>query len=267
MYLDHWGLERSPFALSATPPLYYEGESQAEAAARLRFVVRQGRRLALLAGVRGAGKSLTLRRHAEQVRREGRAAALVNLIGLTSRELLWQIAAQWAVSPQPTDDAAALFRRLAAFADALAWNGGGATIFLDDADQSGPDARSQVVRLLNVGGGQPRFTLVLATAPAGLARLGGELLDATDLRIDLEPWSDAETIGYVQHALIEAGCERPAFDDEALSVLAVLSGGVPRQVNRLADHALLAAAAEGLESVTAGTVEAAHDALSWLATA
>jgi hypothetical protein len=38
-------------------------------------------------------------------------------------------------------------------------------------------------------------------------------------------------------------------------------------VNRLADHALLAAAAEVLEQVNAGAVEAAHDAINWLVTA
>ena len=67
-----------------------------------------------------------------------------------------------------------------------------------------------------------------------------------DLRIDLEPWTASECVGYVQHALLESGCDQPAFDDEALETLASLSGGVPRRLNRLADHALLAAAAEGL---------------------
>jgi general secretion pathway protein A len=269
MYLEHWGLERSPFAPSAAPPFYYEGESQAEAAARLRFVARQGRRLALLAGIRGAGKSLTLARFAQECRREGRGAVSVGLAGLTVRELLWQITAQLALGPRPSEDTVALFRRFVGSIEspASASAVSGTLLLLDDADQAGPDVRSQLMRLLNVGGSRWRLTLVLTAGNDGLTRLGGELLDATDLCIDLEPWSDADTIGYIQHALLEAGCDRPAFDDEALSVLATLSGGVPRHVNRLADHALLAAAAAGLEAVDAGMIEATHDALSWLATA
>jgi general secretion pathway protein A len=269
MYLEHWGLERSPFAPGPTPPFYYEGESQAEAAARLRFVARRGRRLALLSGLRGAGKSLTLSRFANECRRAGRGVVAVGLAGLTVRELLWQITAQLALGPRPRDDAIALFRLLAGSVEspASASANSGTVMLLDDADQAGPDVRSQLVRLLNLGGGRSCLTLVLAAAPDNLTRLGGELLDATDLCIDLEPWSDADTIGYIQHALLEAGCDRPAFDDEALAVLATLSGGVPRHVNRLADHALLAAAAAGLEAVDAGTIEATQDALSWLATA
>ncbi len=267
MYLAHWGLARSPFADSGGPPLFYEGESQVEALARLRFVVHQRRRLALLVGGRGVGKSLAVRRFADDCRREGRRVATVNIAGLSVRELFWQLAAEVAAGPQPSDDAVALFRRLNAFADSLRWQPEPALVLLDDADLAGPDVRNQVMRLMRVGGDQPRLAFVLTAAPQGLERLGVELLDATDLRIDLEPWSESECVGYVQHALLEAGCDRPAFDDEALAALANLSGGIPRQVNRLADHALLAAAAEGLEAVGASTVDAAQESLHWLASA
>ncbi len=57
------------------------------------------------------------------------------------------------------------------------------------------------------------------------------------------------------------------FDDEALSALFHLTDGVPRQVNRLADHALLGAAAEGQDAVDAGMLELAHESLAWTAPA
>jgi general secretion pathway protein A len=265
MYLAYWGLEHSPFAPSAAAPLYYEGEAQAEAAARLRFVVQNGRRLALLVGQRGVGKTLLLRQFAEQARREGRSAAFVLGAGLSVRELLWQLAAQFAIGPKPGDDAAALSRRLVAYVDALRWQRSAATIFVDDADQIGPDVRTQLVRLLALGVDDARLTMVLATTPQERRQLGDSLLEAVDLWIELDPWNESETAAYVQHALIDAGCDRPAFDDEALSALYQLTDGVPRQVNRLADHALLGAAAEGRESIDAAMIEAAHDALAWAA--
>jgi type II secretory pathway predicted ATPase ExeA len=267
MYLADWGLARSPFAEGLDAPLFYEGETQVEALARLRFVVRQGRRLAIVVGERGVGKSAALRRFGDECRREGRRVAVVNLAAATVRETLWQLAAQFALGPQPADDSVALFRRLAAFVDALRWQRDAAIALLDDVHQAGPDVRSQLARLMHLGADQSRLSLVLTASPSRLERLGGELLDAADMRVDLEPWGEAECVGYVQHAILEAGCDRPAFDDEALSVLAALSNGVPRQLNRLADHALLAAAAEGLDTVNAATVEAAHAALHWIAAA
>jgi general secretion pathway protein A len=263
MFLAHWGLARSPFADGQAAPLFYEADSQAEALARLRFVVGDGRRLSVVAGDRGVGKTFALHRFAEECRREGRPVASASLAGLTVRELWWQLAAQLAIGPQPSDDAVALFRRLAGFVDSLRWRATSAAILLDDADLAGPDVRAQLARLVALGGHQPRLSLVLATSPAAVERLGADLLDAADLRIYLEPWSETECIGYLQHALLEAGCDRPAFDDEALAALAALSGGVPRRVNRLADQALLAAAAEGLETVNAAMVEASAAAINY----
>lgn len=262
MYLSHWGLERSPFADGAGEPLFYEGDSQIEALARLRFVVRDGRRSAVICGGRGVGKSRVARQFARECRREGRRVAAISLAGLSARETLWQVAAQWAIGPQPAEDAAALFRRVAAAIEGLRWQPSGAVVLLDDADLAGPDVRSYLQRIVQVGGDRSRMSLALAASTGGLDRLGVDLLDAVDMRIDLEPWSDIECVGYIQHALLEAGCDRPAFDDEALAALARRSGGVPRRLNRLADQTLLAAAVEQLDAATAATVEAAHEALA-----
>jgi type II secretory pathway predicted ATPase ExeA len=180
---------------------------------------------------------------------------------------LWQTAAQWSLGPRPADEAPALFRRLADFAATTRLQPGGAVLILDDADQAGPDVKTQLLRLLALGGNRPWLTLVLTTTPSGVSRLGEELLDAVDLRLDLDPWTEAETVGYVQHALVEAGCDQPVFADEALTALFHLTDGVPRQVNRLADHALVATAADGLDLVNALVVESAHDALGWMAPA
>jgi general secretion pathway protein A len=266
MYHTHWGLTRSPFA-GGEAPLFYRGESQAEAMARLRYVVGQ-RRHAVLSGERGVGKSLLLAQFAAEHRPMEPAIAVINLAGLSPRELLWHIAAGLSLAPRPDDDAVRLFRRLEDFAASASWRTSPAVLLLDDADQAGPDVRLQLVRLLSLGEASCRWlTLVLSTTPRGTQRLGEELLDAIDLRIELEPWAEGDMIGYLQHALVEAGGDRPIFDDEALSAMHGLTGGIARKVNRLADHALLGAAAEGKEMVDAAMIESAHDALSWTASA
>jgi hypothetical protein len=67
----------------------------------------------------------------------------------------------------------------------------------------------------------------------------------------------------VQTALVEAGRLEPLFDDAALAALYDLTGGVARQVARLADFALLAGAAAKLNSIDVATIEAAHDEIAW----
>jgi general secretion pathway protein A len=264
MYHAHWGLSRSPFA-GGEAPLFYRGESQAEALARLRYVVGQ-RRHAVLVGERGVGKSLLLQQFAAERRPHESATAVINVAGLSPRELLWHIAAGISISPRLEDESVRLFRRLEDFAAAASWRTSPAVLLLDDADQAGADVRLQLVRLLSLGQASCRWlTLVLSTTPRGTQRLGEDLLEAIDLRIELEPWTEGDMIGYLQHALIEAGGDRPIFDDEALSAMHGLTGGIARKVNRLADHALLGAAAEGREMVDAAMIESAYDALSWTA--
>lgn len=262
MFYAHWGLAHSPF-VGGDAPLFYQGESQNEALARLRFVADQ-RRHAVLLGERGVGKSLLLARFTEHWLRQGRRAAYASAAGVTPRELLWRIAAGLSLSPQPEEDAWRLVRRLE---DAA--TGGSdcaAVVLLDDVDQAGADVRSQLYRLIGIGAAEPWLTFVLAATPTSCFRLGEELLDVLDLRIDLDPWNESDMTGYIQHALVEAGGDRPLFDDEALAALYALTDGAPRKVNRLADHALLGAAAEGLEMVDAAMIEAAHDALNWSVT-
>jgi general secretion pathway protein A len=83
----------------------------------------------------------------------------------------------------------------------------------------------------------------------------------------LLPWELADSIGYVQTALVEAGRFEPLFDEDALALLHELSGGVPRRLMRVADFALLAGAAAGAEKIDRGTVAAAQEELVWRAPA
>lgn len=266
MYLAHWQLERAPFTAGVDLAAFYEGAPQTEALARLRFLVRQRRQFGVLLGERGGGKSLTAAVFHEECRAAGRTTLQLNLAGLSPSELLWHAAAQLAIGPRPGESTAVAFRRLTDWALARPADAPPVVLLADDADQAGPDTLGQLARLSRAAG-RPWLTTVLAATPARAGRLGEALLDAVDLRIDLDPWDDDDAAGYVQFALLEAGCDRPLFDEEALSVLHALSGGNPRRINRLADYALLGAAADGLEHVDAGTVEAAHDALGWSATA
>ena len=262
MYHAHWGLSRSPFA-GGVAPQFYQGESQAESLARLRYVADH-RRHAVLVGERGVGKSLVLRQFAEQRRSGGHGVVAIAAAGLSPRELVWQIAAGLSLAPRPDDDLMRLIRRLSDYALAGGAHNGSALLLVDDADQAGADVRTQLLRLLGAGGGGSWLSLVTSTGLRTVGRLGDELLDAADLRIELEPWSEMDTVGYIQHALINAGADRPIFDDDALAALYAQSDGIPRRVNRLADHALLGAAGEGQETVDAAMVEAAHDALNWI---
>jgi type II secretory pathway predicted ATPase ExeA len=64
-----------------------------------------------------------------------------------------------------------------------------------------------------------RWTIVLAAESRQAARWDEALRNLCDLRIVVLPWSEEDTIGYLQTALVDAGRFAPVFDDGVLSAL------------------------------------------------
>ncbi|HVT27879.1 MAG TPA: AAA family ATPase [Lacipirellulaceae bacterium] len=275
--LKHWRLERWPFTNSPGIGQFYPTSSHNEALARIEYLVESKRRLGVLLGDCGVGKSLVLRLAAAQLRRQGCALAAVDALGASTREFLWQVASGLGTTPRDDAEVPWLWRQIA---DRISENRAqqvDTVLLVDDAGQSGPDMLTQLARLARLSPAPDRspereevrgaWTIVLAAGPAQAARWDETIRNLVDLRIDLYPWTADDTIGYVQTALVDAGRIEPLFDEAALTTLHELSGGVPRQVARLADYALLAGAAAGIETIDAQIVEAASDEIDWPAAA
>jgi type II secretory pathway predicted ATPase ExeA len=242
----------------------YPSTGHEEALNRIEYLVDARRRLGVVLGESGVGKSLALRAATRRLVRQGCAVVLVNSLGLSARELLWQVAAGLGAAPNDDADMARLWRLVADRVVENRLEQSNTALLIDDAGPAGPDVLNVIVRLARLDPAPAaRWTIVLAATREQAARWNESLRDLVDLRIDLRPWSEEDTIGYVQTALVDAGRFDPIFDDEALRALYELSEGVPRRVARLADFALLAGAASQLETIDAATVREAHEELRW----
>jgi general secretion pathway protein A len=262
--LVHWGLDRWPFRSVPRADQLYPTAAFNEALARIDYLVEGRRRLGALIGEQGVGKSLLLQAAARQLARQGRAVVLVDATGISSRELAWQVAGGLGAAPSEESDTQRLWRQIA---DRIVENrlqNVHTVLLVDEAGPAGPDLLTQFARLSRIDASPlARWTIALTAEPEQTTIWNATLRNLVDLRIDLVAWSAEDTTGYVQMALVEAGRTDPLFDDGALSALHTLTGGVPRQVARLADFALLAGAGAGLTTIDAATVEAAHEEISW----
>jgi general secretion pathway protein A len=262
MYESHWGLQESPFRGDLDPKSYYQSPTHEEALARLSFLVGQRRRLGLLVGPSGSGKSLVMEVFAGQLRRRGAQVARLSLLDVEPTEMLWLLACQWGLNPSATASAAALWR---AIGDRLLeyrcqqWN---AVVLLDDAHRADPQTLQHVTRLARFDPSPEMWlTLVLAGRNEGMARLGESLLGLASLRIDLEPWERNDTEEFVNARLTQAGGQSLVFQQPAVDRLHELAHGIPRRVSQLADLALLAGAGQNLGQIDAGVVEAVYQEL------
>ncbi len=266
--LAHWGLERWPFCRVPDAARFYPTAASNEALARIDHLVEGGRRLGALLGESGTGKSLLLHVAARRLVRNSCVVTCVDADGLTSREMLWQIAAGIAATPREEADVGRLWRQIADRVLENRLQQVATVLLVDNAGQAGPDLVTQLMRLSRL---EPtpaaRWTIVLAAEPAQAARWPETLRNLVDLRIDLHRWEHEDTVGYVQTALVESGRMEPLFDEAALASLHERSGGVPRRVAQLADYALMAGAAAGVNLIDRSVVEGADQELVWPAPA
>jgi type II secretory pathway predicted ATPase ExeA len=266
--LQHWGLERWPFGGVPAADRFYPTAAINEALARIEYLVESRRRLGMLLGQPGVGKSFALQVSARQLAKHGRAVVLVDATAISTRELFWQIAGALGAAPREDADVAQLWRHISDRVVENRLQQIDTVLLVDDAGEGGPDVLTQLVRLSRLDPApSARWTMVLAAEPAQAAHWNETLRDLVDLRIDVHRWEQEDTVGYVQTALVDAGRFEPLFEESALRALHELADGVPRRVARLADYALLAGAAAEQSTIDVATVEAAHEEISWSAPA
>ena len=266
--LAHWGLERWPFCQVLDAARFYPTPAGNEALARIEHLVESRRRLGVLLGESGVGKSVLLQAAGRRLVRQSAVVAMIDAEALSAREMLWQIAASLAGAPAEDADASRLWRLVADRVLENRLQQIATVLLVDNAGQAGPDVITQWMRLARLEATpSSRWTMVMAAEPAQAARWPQTLRDLVDLRIDLHCWEHEDTVGYVQTALVESGRLEPLFDEAALALLHERTEGVPRRVARLADYALMAGAAAGLSLIDCATLDGANQELAWPAPA
>src|SRR5262245_39686800 len=262
MYADFWGLGESPFRNNRDPRWFFQSPFHEEALARLMFLVEHRRRCGLLTGPTGTGKSLVLELLRREAVRTGAEVALVDLFGCNGRELLWEILAALGRSPGLEDSQYTLWRRAHDHVEANGYARVPLVLILDHLERAHTDGIAVVERLQQLSApGRGGLTLILGVGSERATGLGATLREISDLRIELSPLDREQTQQYVETLLARAGAARALFDPSAFERLFDETRGVPRDLNRLCDLALLAGMADQATHIDGAIVAAAADEL------
>jgi general secretion pathway protein A len=267
MYLDYWQLTQQPFEPVAGRAGFYPCEAHEAALLKLRYAVENQRGAALLAGPSGCGKTMLV-----QMLREGlakRFAPLVHLVfpQMSGRDLLVYLAEQLGTPPAepPRHTVEESVRRLEFFLAQNAQRGSHTVIVVDEAQLLEDCGALETLRLLLnfEHAARPVLTLILVGEMNLLSAVGRlpSLEERVGVKALLRALSADETVGYVRHRLQAAGATREIFTSDAVEALHYLSHGLARQINRLADLALLVGFADRLPRIKADQVEAVSEEL------
>jgi hypothetical protein len=202
--------------------------------------------LGVLSGESGLGKSTVLGQLRRRLRTPGRRIASVQN-PIDGADFASSLATAFGM---PGD-----WRSIQAAIRVQAWQQVQLVVIVDECRDLliGPGA-SDLKRLMSFGaGGEPRITLIVATADEPTVLERPELQDGLPARLKRLTRTDAAI--YLSVKLQAAGREDVAFTPRALTRIHAASGGIPRTLDRLASLSLMAGALQGLEMISPDVVD------------
>ncbi len=256
----YWNLHSTPFGKPNGGGWFYESPSHEEALARLYFLIEQQRQCGILTGPAGTGKSALLALLAKQLRRSQRQSVLLDICGISGDELIWQLADALHLVPAATARPFLLWRSVRDYLHGLSRSEQQIVLMFDHFDRSEADCAVALEQLLHLGdGADGGCTLLIAADQTAITRSLTPLLSLADLRIELSPLDRHETAYYVYESLKQAGASSELFEPQALDAVFAMTGGIPREINRLCELSLLAGMADKRTTIDADTVREAAD--------
>ena len=268
IYLQHFGLKREPFSIVPDPGFLYPSNHHRQAVAHLKYGLDREGGFILLTGEVGTGKTTLTRTMLKRMPAHIRVAYVLNS-KLNVTDLLASICDELGIE-LPTDSPES---RGLSFSktriDALNQNlfqahaeGKKTLIVIEEAQNLSADVLETLRLLSNLETNTHKLLhILLVGQPELLDTLAQKELRQLNQRVvsrfHLLPLEKDDVANYVNHRLHLAGAKGSLFNNACISVLFRLTGGVPRLINLVCQHSLLATYSTGSKVVSPKLVKEA----------
>ncbi|HVA62666.1 MAG TPA: AAA family ATPase [Terriglobales bacterium] len=244
MYLDFYQLREYPFSLACDPRFLYFSAGHKEAMAGMLYCLRERKGVALLLGEPGTGKTTLLAAVGEMLPGGVVAQSLDTPLHATPAEALAAILRGFHLEAEAGGQSAML-AELRTYLAGRHRAGECVLLLIDEAQDLNPLVLEQIRLLTNLElGGHKLLQIILSGQPELAAHLrtanGRALHQRVAVRCQLAPLNRLETQAYLRARLEQAGSKRGLFEEAAVERIHQYSQGVPRVINLIADHCLLA---------------------------
>jgi type II secretory pathway predicted ATPase ExeA len=245
MYCKHFGLARRPFGNDIPTEAMYVSKSMTELDVRLRHLIDL-RGIGLITGDPGAGKSAACRKLVSALHPGLFKIMYVPLSTGNAMDVYKTIS--WELGIQAERNRAALYRDIKAEVSRLCFDAKiQPVLIIDEAHHLRSEVIEELRLLTNYDmDSQNRLCLILCGHTEIRRRIGMAVHEALNQRIVVRYQMGAlernEIAEYLAHLLRFAGTELPLFESSAIEAIFQASKGLPRKINLLAHHTLLATA-------------------------
>jgi general secretion pathway protein A len=265
MYLRFYGLRESPFNPTPDPRFLFQSERHREALAQLIYGVRERKGFIVLTGEIGTGKTTLLRTLLEKLDRDTHVAYVHNS-ALEIEGLLEYVMSDWGVKSTASTHAQRLLE-LNEFLIGQHRQGLAPVLVIDEAQNLTIPTLEAVRMLSNFETTHAKLMQILLVGQPELRdKLNTpelrQLKQRIGLRCHIGPLSPSEVRLYIRHRLRIAGAaDAGIFSDAAVQKITEYSEGIPRTINIVCDHCLLAGYADSKRRIEADLVAEAVEYL------
>jgi general secretion pathway protein A len=265
MYLQHFGLTAFPFDKEIAAEALFMSAAMQELSVRLSHLVEMAG-IGLLTGDPGSGKSCAARAMTARLHPGLYKVLYVPLSTGNPLDLYKSIS--WELGLPVERSRAALYRQIKTEVTRLLTEARTRPVLiLDEAQGLRSDVLEEMRLLTNYAmDAHNRLCLLFCGQSELRRRISMAVHEALNQRIvvrfHLPPLSRDELGPYLGHLLRRGGTELPLFAPAAVEALFQATQGLPRKINLLAHHTLIAAALQKAKAATADHVQAALSELS-----
>jgi general secretion pathway protein A len=261
MYLDFYGLKEFPFNITPDPHYLYLSRHHREAFNHLLYGITTRKGFIEFTGEVGSGKTTLCRAVLSHLGESVRTALILNPF-LTETQLLRAILQDFGLTPAGRDKLA-YTNQLNTFLLEQSSAGINVALIIDEAQNLSLELLERIRLLSNLETDRHKLLqIVLAGQPELRDLLNRpqlrQLRQRILIRFHLPPLDEEDAALYIAHRLMTAGAkDHVRFEPDAVHLLFQHSGGVPRLINALSDHALLAGYVLGCTAIDARCVSMA----------
>ena len=252
MYETYYNLKAMPFQITTDPLFLWLGEKHSEALATLKYGIMENKGFLLLTGDVGTGKTALINQLIKMID----VAAIVAKIpdpGLSSLDFFNFLAVEFKMNKK-FDSKGAFLIYLKNFLHKAYAAHKKVLLIIDEAQRLNHDLLEQIRLLSNIElqnrkliniffVGQQEFNDMLREDRNRAVR------QRITVSYHINPLSEAESRKYIEHRLKVAGAKRQIFETDAIREIYAFSGGYPRLINIICDHALLTGYASDLRTI------------------
>lgn len=264
VYLQHFGLKCEPFSITPNPDFLYPSRHHRQAVAHLKYGLDREGGFILLTGEVGTGKTTLTRTLIKRMPPHVRVAYVLNGM-LKIGDVLASICDELSIELPKTREVSYSKQCIDALnQDLLAAHSQGkkTLIVIEEAQNLSSDVLEALRLLSNLETNTHKLLhILLVGQPELLDILSQKELRQLNQRVvsrfHLCPLDKDDLSNYINHRLHRAGARGALFHHSCMPVLFRITKGVPRLINLVCQHSLLATYAEGKKTVTSDIVKKA----------